>query len=97
MTEELRKCASVFDIDIFIYKDMEHGTCGEYMGSVNVVAKKHTNKLLNEWLDDKYSDISKVRCLICKPIKEDSYFNPVHYFWWCAAKIAREYHITIIY
>ena len=55
MTEELRKCASVFDIDIFIYKDMEHGTCGEYMGSVNVVAKKHTNKLLNEWLDDKYS------------------------------------------
>ena len=49
MTEELRKCANVFDIDIFIYKDMEHGTCGEYMGSVNVLAEKHTNKLLNEW------------------------------------------------
>ena len=97
MTEELRKCASVFDIDIFIYKDMEHGTCGEYMDSLNVLAEKHTNKLLNEWLDDKYSDISKVRCLICKPINEYSYFNPVHYFWECAAKIAREYHITIIY
>lgn len=97
MTEELRKYASVFDIDIFIYKDMEHGTCGEYMGSLNVLPEKHTNKLLNEWLDDKYSDISKVKGLICKPIKEDSYFTPVHYFWWCAAKIAREYHITIIY
>lgn len=97
MKEELRKCASLFDIDIFIYKDMDHGTCGEYMGSVNLLAEKHTNKLLNEWLDDKYSDISKVRCLICKPIHEDSYFNPVHYFWECAAKIAREYHITIIY
>lgn len=97
MTEEIRKCASVFDIDIFLYKDMEHGTCVEYMGSLNVLAEKHTNKLLNEWLDDKYSDISKVKGLICKPIKEDSYFNPVHYFWWCAAKIAREYHITIIY
>ena len=97
MTEELRKCASVFDIDIFLYKDMEHGTCGEYMDSMNVLAEKHTNKLLNEWLDNKYSDISKVKGLICKPINEDSYFNPVHYFWECAAKIAREYHITIIY
>lgn len=97
MTEELRKCASLFDIDIFLYKDMEHGTCGEYMASLSVLPEKHTNELLNEWLDDKYSDISKVKGLICKPINEDSYFNPIHYFWQAAAKIAKEYHITIIY
>ena len=123
MTEELRKCASVFDIDIFNYKDRKNGECGVYMNSLIVLAKKHSNKLLSTWLSDKDSDmddknscknyeemtdeeqyayarnpdISRVKSIVCKPINEDSYFNPVHYFWECAAKIAREYHITIIY
>ena len=123
MTEELRKCASVFDIDIFNYKDRKNGECGVYMNSLIVLAKNHSNKLLSTWLDNKDSDIddknscknyeemtdeeqyaydrnpdiSRVKSIVCKPINEDSYFNPVYYFWECAAKIAREYHITIIY
>ena len=119
MTEELRKCASVFDIDIFNYKDRQNGECGVYMNSLIILAKNHSNKLLSTWLDNKDSDmadknyeemtdeeqyaydrnpdISRVKSIVCKPINEDSYFNPVHYFWKCAAKIAREYHITIIY
>ena len=35
MTEELRKCANVFDIDIFNYKDRQKGECGVYMNSLN--------------------------------------------------------------
>ena len=123
MTEELRKCANAFDIDIFNYKDRKNCECGVYMNSLTVLAEKHSNKLLSTWLSDKDSDIddknscknyeemtdeeqyaydrnpdiSRVKSIVCKPINEDSYFNPVHYFWECAAKIAREYHITIIY
>ena len=111
MTEELRKCASVFDIDIFNYKDRQNGECGVYMNSLIVLAKNHSNKLLSTWLDNKDSDIddknscknyeemtdeeqyaydrnpdiSRVKSIVCKPINEDSYFNPVHYFWECAA------------
>ena len=126
MTEEIRKCASVFDIDIFNYKDRKNGECGVYMNSLTVLVEKHSNKLLSTWLSskddiadknscenlcknyeemtdeeqytyDRNPDIGRVKSIVCKPINEDSYFNPVHYFWECAAKVAREYHITIIY
>lgn len=97
MTEELRKCASIFDIDIFNYANRKNGECGVYMNSLIALVNNHSYKLLSTWLDDNYPDVNKVKSIVCKPIDEDSYNNPVQYFWECAAKIAREYHITIIY
>ena len=66
MEAYLKKCASVFDIDILNYVDRQSGESGKYMAGLDVLPKKHTNKLLGDWLDNKNSDIDKVKSIVLR-------------------------------